>query len=403
VRSFELIREYYAPPVEMESLARAALIAIHNSAPVNDEMRCAAGNSAVVRDASPKEFTDVARAFRCAAPGADSDPIAADALADTAIAAMVSRLDKQTRFLTPLKVQRLVPTSEDRASVGLTLESRPEGFFVVGARPTTPAGAAGIREGDKLIAIEGIPAARLSLSDVIEKLRGAEGSPVNLTMQRAGSPACTVTLSRKLISALDSALEFVRRGSALIIHIQGMPKGIAEAVKTGMSSELFVPTTIIIDLRNNSGGRLDQAIELADLFLDEGTIVTSRGRGKRDVETYRARKGQVAPGVPMIVVVNHGTAAGAEIVASSLQDNNRAIVLGEPTLGAGSVQTLMPLGRDYFLSFTTSFEYRPNGNMLMQAPVIPDCQSDAEPDSQWDLAIEVGAKGLTSCPHRTGL
>lgn len=402
VRIYDVIRDGYAEPVDMSALAQAALDAVRKRAGLDAQPSsyCAGRESAAPRGSIPAGLAGVAQAFRCATVPERSQSGDADELADAAISAMASRLDKSTHWYSAREIAELNPKSNGNAFVGLTLQEQPGGFVVVGSLPTTPAAQAGIEDGDKIAAIDGLGTAGLQLSQVVDKMRGVEGSSLTLTVQRGTEPTRDVTLIRKIIPAIDLALAIERRGSVLILHLHSLPSAIADAVNARISEQGSGMTGIILDLRDNAGGRLDQAIELADLFLDKGVIVTSRGRSERDVETYRARKGQVAAGIPLVVLVNHATAAGAEIIAAALQDNKRAIILGEKTLAVGTVQTLFPLPNKSALRMTTSYEYRANGQRLVDAPVMPDCPSNATPAALLNDAVEVAPKGSASCPSR---
>jgi carboxyl-terminal processing protease len=144
-------------------------------------------------------------------------------------------------------------------------------------------------------------------------------------------------------------------------------------------------------------------LSIADVFLDEGVIVTSRGRSERDVEKWWAKKGQIAPNASLVVLVNASTAAGAEIIASALQDNKRAIVVGQKTHGAGTVQTVLLIDATHVLRLTTSYEYRANNKRLVDAPIIPDCQSDLKKIDLLNLALAVAENGAKACSNQARL
>ena len=229
-------------------------------------------------------------------------------------------------------------------------------------------------------------------------MRGPIGSKVRLTIKRGITLQKDIDLERiKIIS--DAELEVERIENVLIIRLSSIPSGIAETLKRMTADLLPMSKGIILDLRNNSGGLLDESISLADEFLDKAIIVTSRGRTDRDVERWWARKGQIASGLPIVVLVNATTASGAEVIAGALQDNGRATIVGQKTFGAGSVQSLILIDQDHVLKLTTSNEYRPNGERLTDAPIIPDCVTGLKRDDLLKFALAIVKQaGKRLCP-----
>lgn len=394
---FATIRASYATPLDMASLADAAIAEIRRIAALDDEAwsRCTAQAAPAQVPRPPAELAGIDAALQCAALD-PKDPAAADKMVDAAIGAMVAKLDARSRWLAPEAVEK--PGTVARASVGLTLQRRKADVAVLRVAPDGPAGQAGIARGDAIIAIDGVATAGLSIDDILPKLRGIEDSLVTLSVQKPDGQMREVPLHRGIVRAPDLEFETERRGPVLVLRLSGMSPGTTEAVSRAIASQRNALSAVILDLRDNTGGLLSESIALADLFLDKGVIVTSRGQGKNDVEIYRARKGQVAPALPVILLVNHVSAAGAEILAAALQDNKRALVLGETSAGIGDVQTIIPVDRDHMLRLTTSHEYRADGRRLADAPVTPDCPGGGDPDRLLDAAVAIGAKGLASCP-----
>jgi carboxyl-terminal processing protease len=267
---------------------------------------------------------------------------------------------------------------------------------VVATAFSAPAERAGIRKGDDLIAIDGITTAQFSFGDVLRKLRGSEGSLITLTIRRPNGSTEEFPLSRAITSALDAALKIERRGPVLVLRLSVLPSGTTQRVSSALAQNSDA-SALVIDLQDNGGGLLSEAVTFSDLFLDQGIIVTSKGRDKRDVETFRADKKQLAKGIPILLLVNESTAAGAEIIAAALQDNGRATVFGRTTAGAGSVQTLIPVGMQRALRFTTSQDYRADGRRLSEAPVAPNCASNLDTSTLLDRSVIIARTAPRSC------
>ncbi|MEN3748360.1 S41 family peptidase [Sphingomonas sp. HF-S3] len=373
----------------MAALAGAAIDTIRGKAELDDESwsRC------VGKSSSPGP-NEVAKAMRCA--GFDQAGPEADTVVDAAIEAMVAKLDTHSRWVTFTAPAKLLGQPAAWASAGLILRDRDRRYVVLATGSTSAAGRAGIRKGDELIAIDGTVTAELSFDDVVQKLRGPDGSMVTLTIRRLDGSIAEFPLHRTIVRQSDMELQTERRGSVLIIRLSGLSFGATQGVSSALSQNGDV-SALILDLQDNQGGLLGETVALADLFLDEGPIVTSKGREKRDVETYRAAKKQLAQGIPILVLVNERTAAGAEILAAALQDNRRATVFGRTTQGAGSVQTIIPVGPQRALRLTTSYEYRADGRKLSEAPVIPDCPSNLDASTLLDRLAVISTTAPGSC------
>ncbi|MBB4838753.1 C-terminal peptidase prc [Sphingomonas kyeonggiensis] len=386
---FALIRDNYVEPLDMAPLAGAAIDMIRGKAPLDEEAwsRCMGERSSLGSD-------EVAKAMRCA--GFDQPGSEADKIMDAAIEAMIAKLDTHSRWVTFTAPAKLLGQPAARASTGLTLRESNRHYTVLATGFTSAAERAGIRKGDELIAIDGTVTAELSFDDVIQKLRGPEGSPTTLTMRRSDGSTADFPLNRTIVDRIDTELQIERRGSVLIVRLSGLPSGATQGVSSALSQNGDV-SALVVDLQDNQGGLLSEAVALADLFLDKGVIVTLKGRDKRDVETYRAVKKQLVQGIPILVLVNENTAAGAEILAAALQDNRRATVFGRSTQGAGSVQSIIPVGSQRALRLTTSHEYRADGRKLSEAPVIPNCSSNLDTSTLLNRSVVIAATDPGSC------
>jgi carboxyl-terminal processing protease len=396
-RAFEIIRDDYVSAVETKFLTDAAIAAVRqrSESREGDWAKCI---EVAASSALPKKFPAALKplmdALNCADFSKSTDH--ADTMVDVALEAMVSKLDDRSEWLGP---DDLTATPATFGSVGLSLIKQSDKFTVVRTGARTPGRLAGIEEGDVLLAIDGVTVASLTLDQIIERCRGIIGSQVTLTVKRGDSPSRDIIIKREKISS-DAEIEIERVGNVLIVHFTSFPLGARDTFQKLMISQLSGVRGIILDLRNNAGGLLDETLLIADDFLDKAPIVTSRGRTASDIEKWWARKGQIAPGLPVVVLVNANTASGAEIVASALQDNKRAIIMGQRTFGAGTVQTLLAVDAFHALKITTSIEYRPNGAPLTDA-VGPDCETDLKKRDLINFALGAISNGGKNCPVST--
>jgi carboxyl-terminal processing protease len=244
----------------------------------------------------------------------------------------------------------------------------------------TPAARAGIQAGDHFIALDGVSLIGLSLDEAVRRMRGAAGTQATVTVAREGMDPFDVVVTREVISirAVTTRIEDgdigVIRVSTFINERTGAL--LEEAINTIRREAGPRLKGIVLDLRNNPGGLLNQAIEVSDAFLDGGEVVSTRGRQPGDVQRYNARRGEALAGVPVVVLINGASASAAEIVAGALQDRNRALVVGTTSFGKGSVQTVIPLqgGRDGALRLTTARYYTPAGRTIQGAGIEPDME-----------------------------
>lgn len=399
-KAFKVIRDNYVAPIDMVLLADAAVAGIQERAGVDAPIwdACIQGPARPGSSKkSPPPLTVIQNALGCAVSD-QRDRAKIDALIDAAILAMVKKLDDRSSWL-DAKMFEAASRSvfEKRASLGLSLTLKDGALVVVRTGARTPSREAGILAGDEVLAIDGVSAASMSLDDAIERCKGAIASPATFTLKRGREPAWKVEMLRREITALDSALNVERHGNVLVAEVSALPSKVSDALQGLIVEKLPMTRAVILDLRDNSGGLLDQAVSTADAFLASGTLGELRGRTAQDFDVWHATPGQVAEGLPLIILANSATASGAEIIASTLQDHKRAIVVGQKTFGAGAVQTLFPVSKDSALRLTTSYEYRPNGQRLADAPVVPDCPTDLEGADLLKLALTIAENGGKSC------
>lgn len=296
------------------------------------------------------------------------------AMVDIAISGMVASLDAHSSYQTPAEV---AAGNRQYAVPGLNIVSEHTLIKVLSPIDGGPAAVAGVKAGDYIAEIDGKSLQGVPLSKVNEMLRGPERSNAVLTILRKGEAnPLKITVTRAFIR-VDS-VKYERKGQIGYIKISSFPDKTDAFVQQAVSDlkrEIGDGLTgFILDLRNNPGGLLDQSIAVADEFLTNGEIVSMRGRAPQDNKTYTARGGDIADGKPIIVLGNENTAGVAEIVAGALQENHRAIVLGSRTLGYGTLQTLIPVGkrREALLRLTTAEYYFPSGRAMESGGVEPD-------------------------------
>jgi carboxyl-terminal processing protease len=304
-------------------------------------------------------------------------PVQDSELIDAAIEGMVSNLDPHSSYMNAKEFGDLqIQMHGEFGGLGIEVTMEDGLVKVVSPIDDTPAARAGLKPGDFVAAIDGSPIQGLPLGEAIDKMRGAPGSKVTLTILRTGmKKPFDVTLARAQIH-VDSA-KWHREGDIGYIRLTQFSENTASGLERaiGELKKQIGPGLkgYVLDLRNNPGGMLDQAIQVSDDFLNGGQVVSTRGRNTDDNEKYDARGGDITGGRPVIVLVNGGTASASEIVAGALQDNHRAKVIGMTTFGKGSVQTVIPLGQGGgALRLTTARYYTPSGHSIQAQGIIPD-------------------------------
>ena len=296
-----------------------------------------------------------------------------------AIDGMLASLDPHSSYLDARGFESLMSTTDgEYGGLGLTVTLEDGAVKVIAASRETPADRAGIKPGDFITHIDGQLFYGGTLDEAVEKMRGAPGTSVKITIVRPGRDRpFDVNITRAIIDI--PAVRSEVRDRVGILTVTTFNRNTTEATQQAMAAierELGGPPLgYILDLRSNPGGLLDQAVGLSDLFLERGEVVSQRGRRRSDIERYYARPGDAAKGRPVIVLVDAGSASAAEIVAAALQDHRRAVVMGERSFGKGSVQTLIPLGRgDTALRLTTARYFTPSGRSVQEGGITPDIE-----------------------------
>ncbi|WP_295241837.1 S41 family peptidase [uncultured Brevundimonas sp.] len=312
-------------------------------------------------------------------------PVDNKKLIEAALAGMMTALDPHSNYLPPSNYDDLRERTEGQYSgVGLTISADGGMVKVISPMDDSPAAKAGVQAGDVISSIEGQNAAGLTVSQVSEKLRGAVGTSVKVTFLRDGSDPLEVTLTREVIKVqsvtgrVEGDFGYLRVSTFNENTGRELNEAIAKikAEKPGVKG-------YVLDLRNNGGGLLNAAIDVSDAFLERGEIVSQRGRKPEQIQRYSAKPGDVTGGLPLVVLVNYGSASASEIVAGALKDHQRATIVGLTSFGKGSVQTVIPLrqGQDGALSITTARYYTPSGASIQKIGIEPDLEvarSEAE-------------------------
>jgi carboxyl-terminal processing protease len=294
-----------------------------------------------------------------------------------AIKGMVQTLDPHSSFLTKEEHQELlIETKGSFSGVGIEITVRDNFLTVVSPIEGTPAYKAGIQAGDKIIKIDGKVTADMTLPEAVRSIRGEKGTKVKLTIMREGvDKPLDFTLIRDLIP-IKSVRSYLLTPAIAYVRITNFQSTTARDLSAALRKleKGRKLQGLILDLRNNPGGLLSQAIEVSDLFISSGVIVSTKGRDSSQDLYATAHKEKVERTYPMIVLVNGGSASAAEIVAGALQDNKRAVIMGTKTFGKGSVQTIIPLSDGSGLRLTTAMYYTPSGRSIQASGISPDIE-----------------------------
>lgn len=302
-----------------------------------------------------------------------------------AIKGMVHNLDPHSSFMTKEEYRELMlETKGSFTGIGVEITVKDNVLTVVSPIEGTPAYKVGMKAGDKIIKIENKRTKDMSLMEAVKKIRGPKGTKVNLTIMREGeAKPLEFSITRGVIPLISVRQYFLTPeiGYVRISNFQSKTAKDLSAALEEMEKGREIKG-LILDLRNNPGGLLSQAIEVSDLFLNSGLIVSTKGRISSQNITATAHTDKKSRTYPIIVLVNSGSASAAEIVAGALQDNKRAIVLGTRTFGKGSVQTILPLSDGSGLRLTTARYYTPSGKSIQLSGIVPDIELDFTPPNE---------------------
>ncbi len=299
-------------------------------------------------------------------------------LIDEALNGMLHSLDPHSSYMNPDDFREMQSSSRGEYG-GLGMEVTMENDVVKVITPVddTPAFRAGIKAGDFLTAIDGESILGLSLSEAVEQMRGAAGKPITITVVREGEDEpLEITMTREIITQkivrhrVEDGMGYIRIAGFNETTGESLEDAV-KALKKDMGGKI---PGLVVDLRNNPGGLLDQSVRVSSVFLDGGEVVSTRSRDPKDTQRYNAKGGELLGGVPVVVLINGASASAAEIVAGALQDRQRGLIVGSTSFGKGSVQSVIPLngGRDGALRLTTARYYTPAGRSIQGTGVDPD-------------------------------
>ena len=301
-----------------------------------------------------------------------------EVLIESAINGMLTALDPHSGYLDAKKYRDMqVQTKGEFGGLGIEVTMEDGLVKVVSPIDDTPAHRAGIQAGDVITHIDSEPVLGMSLAEAVERMRGPVDTSIALTLRRPGrEEPIDVSMARAVITI--SPVRWRAEGDIAYLRVTAFNEQTEANLRTAiedLQSQLGPGLKgVVLDLRNNPGGLLEQAVAVADVFLDRGEIVSTRGRRTDSIQRFNARRGDLVDGRPMVVLINGGSASASEIVAGALQDHDRAIVMGTPSFGKGSVQTIMPLPGHGAIRLTTARYYTPAGTSIQAKGIVPDIE-----------------------------
>ncbi|MBL4601821.1 MAG: S41 family peptidase [Emcibacteraceae bacterium] len=297
-------------------------------------------------------------------------------LIEAAINGMLTSLDPHSTYLNSKRYENMrVQTSGEFGGLGIEVTMDKGVILVVSPMDDTPAERAGVEAGDYITKINGEQINGLTLNEAVDKMRGKVGTDIDVTIVRKGeSDLIEITITRAIIEVksvrhhIEDEIGYIRISSFTDKTTSGLRAALKE-IKEELGDNM---QGIVLDLRNNPGGLLDQAISVSNTFLDRGEIVSTRTRNDNNIQRYNAQKGDSIDSKSLVVLINGGSASASEIVAGALQDHERAVVVGTQSFGKGSVQTVIPLSTDGAMSLTTAYYFTPSGNSIQNEGIEPD-------------------------------
>jgi carboxyl-terminal processing protease len=312
------------------------------------------------------------------------NPVDDHQLLQAAIRGMVSSLDPYSAYLDGDEYDEVkISSSGQYSGVGIEVSMEDDQVVVVSPFEGSPAAAAGIRTGDVIATIDGIPVNTTTLTDTIGRMRGKEGTVVKIGILREGNAEpLQFTLKRSRVELRSVRFEVLEPGMGYVRISQFSETtgdDLNAALKELRKRNAAPLKGLVLDLRNNPGGVLEAAVSVSDTFLDSGVIVTAKGRTPESKFEMDATPGDALHGAPIVVLINGGSASAAEIVAGALKDNHRAKLMGRTTFGKGSVQTVIPLSGDRAIKLTTSLYYTPSGISINHRGIAPDIELPRDP------------------------
>ena len=319
---------------------------------------------------------------------------------DAAINGVLQSLDPYSAYMSPSMYKEMATeTSGEFGGLGIEVSMEAGVVKVISPIDDSPASKAGIKAGDYIVKINNIQVQGKSLTEAVELMRGPIGSEINITIRRVGVKKALNFKIKRAVIEVASVKSEIKNKNIGYIRLTSFNDNSSDQVKDKIN--IFKKKNIkyyILDLRNNPGGLLSQAIKISDFFLDKGEIVSTKSKKDSENRRWFAKKGDILDGKTFVVLINYGSASASEIVAGSIKDHKRAILIGERTYGKGSVQSIIPLKNDGAIRLTVSKYYLPSGNSISDVGVMPDFEIseenenfriNTETDNQLNFAIEL--------------
>ncbi|GAA7004841.1 S41 family peptidase [Helicobacter pylori] len=301
------------------------------------------------------------------------DKISISEIMTKAIEGLLSNLDAHSAYLNEKKFKEFQAQTEGEfGGLGITVGMRDGVLTVIAPLEGTPAYKAGVKSGDNILKINNESTLSMSIDDAINLMRGKPKTPIQITVVRKNEPKPLVfNIIRDIIKVPSVYVKKIEKTPYLYVRVNSFDKNVTKSVLDGLKAN---PKTkgIVLDLRGNPGGLLNQAVGLSNLFIKEGVLVSQKGKNKEENLEYKANGRAPYTNLPIAVLVNGGSASASEIVAGALQDHKRAVIIGEKTFGKGSVQMLLPVNKDEAIKITTARYYLPSGRTIQAKGITPD-------------------------------